>query len=186
MKVNHIIYVSMFAAIMGVLGILPPIPLAFSPVPITMQTFGVMLAGSLLGSRFGPKYAALSQMLFLLLVMAGVPLLSGGRGGVGVFFTPSAGFLVGWIAGAYVIGYVCQRMKAVSVSKMLLANAIGGILVIYVIGIPIQAMIMQISVGEAAILSMAFLPGDCLKVTIASLIAVKLHAAIPVNREVRV
>lgn len=186
MKLNQLIYVSMFAAIMGVLGILPPIPLAFTPVPITMQTFGVMLAGSVLGTRFGPKYAALSQVLFLLIVMAGAPLLSGGRGGVGVFFTPSAGFLVGWIAGAYVIGFLCQRLKSVSVRNMLLAHVTGGIFIIYIIGVPVQAMMLQISISEAAMLSMVFLPGDSLKVIIASIIAVKLHAALPVTREVRV
>lgn len=186
MKLNYLVYVSMFAAIMGVLGFLPPIPLGFSPVPITMQTLGVMLAGSVLGAHLGSKYAALSQVLFLLLVMIGAPLLSGGRGGVGVFFTPSAGFLAGWVVGAYVIGYLCQRMKTVTVWKMMLANITGGIFVIYLIGVPIQAMVMQISVSEATILSLAFLPGDCLKVTIASLIAVKLYHAVPFKREVQV
>ncbi|GGC78086.1 biotin biosynthesis protein BioY [Thalassobacillus devorans] len=186
MKLNHLIYVSMFASIMGVLGLLPPIPLGFSPVPITMQTLGVMLAGSVLGAHYGPKYAALSQVLFLLLVMAGAPLLSGGRGGIGVFFTPSAGFLMGWIAGAFVIGYLCQFMKEVTFWKMMMVNLIGGIFIIYFIGVPIQAMIMQISVSEASILSLAFLPGDVLKVTIASFIAVKLYYAAPFKREVRV
>lgn len=185
MRIDHLIYVSMFAAITGVLGLLPPIPLAFTPVPITMQTLGVMLAGSLLGPHFGPKYAALSQMLFLLLVMAGLPLLSGGRGGLGAFFTPSAGFLLGWVVGAYVIGYLCQRMKKTTVLKMLLVNITGGIFAIYLIAVPIQAMIMQIPVSKAVILSLPFLPGDCLKVTAASLIAVKLYYAVPVKKEVR-
>ena len=85
MKIQKLAYVSLFAAIMGVLGLMPAIPLGFTPVPITLQTLGVMLAGSVLGARFGPKYAASSQLLFLLLVATGLPLLSGGRGGLGVF-----------------------------------------------------------------------------------------------------
>jgi biotin transport system substrate-specific component len=186
MKLIHLIYVSMFAAIMGILGLLPPIPLGFSPVPVTMQTFGVMLAGSVLGAHYGPKYAALSQLLFLLLVITGAPLLSGGRGGLGVFFTPSAGFLASWIVGSYVIGYLCQLIKEVTLWKMILVNIIGGIFIIYLIGVPIQAMIMQISVSEAAFLSLSYLPGDCLKVVVASFIAVKLYHAVPFRREVRV
>lgn len=185
-KLKILIYVSIFAAIMGGLGILPPIPLGFSPVPVTMQTLGVMLAGSVLGAHIGPKYAALSQVLFLLLVGAGAPLLSGGRGGMSVFFTPSAGYLIGWIAGAFLIGYLCQRMKNKAFIKMVLIHIAGGTLVIYLFGVPIQAMIMQISVGEAVILSLAFLPGDLLKVLIASFIAIKLYDVMPFIKEVRV
>ncbi|GAB3056299.1 biotin transporter BioY [Virgibacillus ainsalahensis] len=186
MKLNLLIYVSMFAAIMGALGILPPIPLGFSPVPVTMQTLGVMLAGSVLGAHLGPKYAALSQVLFLLLVMTGAPLLSGGRGGIGVFFMPSAGFLIGWVAGAFVIGYLCYRMKNVSFLKLMLINIIGGVFVIYLFGIPVQAMLMQISIREAAFLSLAFLPGDFIKVTVASLIAVKLYHVVPFKKGARI
>lgn len=186
MKLNYLIYVSMFAAIMGALGILPPIPLGISPVPITMQTLGVMLAGSVLGAHLGPKYAALSQVLFLLLVITGAPLLSGGRGGLGVFFTPSAGFMFGWIAGAFVIGYLCYQMKNISFLKMMLVNIVGGVGVIYLFGVPIQALVMQISVSEAALLSVAFLPGDFLKVTVASLIAVRLYNTVPFKKEARV
>ncbi|GEN45715.1 biotin biosynthesis protein BioY [Alkalibacillus haloalkaliphilus] len=184
-KLVHLIYVSMFAAIMGVLGLLPPIPLGFSPVPITLQTLGVMLAGSILGARLGPKYAALSQVLFLLIVATGMPLLSGGRGGIGVFLTPSAGFLISWIASAYVIGYLCQRLKTVVVWKMLLINLVGGVFVVYLIGVPVQAMMMEIPVTQAAIYSLSFLPGDVLKVVGASFIAVKLYHAAPFMKEAR-
>ena len=100
MKIRELMYVTMFAAIMGVLGLLPPIMLAFTPVPITLQSLGVMLSGSVLGARLGPKYAALSQLVFMLLVAIGLPLLSGGRGGIGVFFGPSGGYLLGYVAGA--------------------------------------------------------------------------------------
>lgn len=184
MKLNHLIYVSIYAAIMGVLGLLPPIPLGFSPVPITMQTLGVMLAGSVLGPHLGPKYAALSQVLFLFVVAAGAPLLSGGRGGVGVFFTPSAGFFAGWVVGAFIIGYLCRRLKNVVLWKMILINIAGGIMVIYLFGMPIQALIMHITVSKAAFLSLPFLPGDCLKVIIASLIAVKLQKTMIFKKKV--
>ncbi|SIS43747.1 biotin transporter BioY [Salimicrobium flavidum] len=186
MKLNHLVYVSMFAAIMGALGLMPPVPLGFSPVPITLQTLGVMLAGSVLGANLGPKYASLSQVLFLLLVAAGAPLLSGGRGGVGVFFTPSAGFLIGWIAGAFVIGFLAYRMKNASIWKMLAANMAGGIFIIYLFGVPVQSMIMQITLSEAALLSLTYLPGDVIKVVVASYVAVKLYNVVPFRKGVRI
>ena len=111
MKLKRLIYVSMFATIMGVLGMMPPIFIGISPVPITLQSLGVMLSGSVLGARFGAKYAALSQILFLALVVAGLPLLSGGRGGIGVLVGPSAGYLLGYVAGAFVIGWFAYRLK---------------------------------------------------------------------------
>ena len=183
MGVQKIAYVSLFAAIMGVLGLLPAIPLGFTPVPVTPQTLGVILAGSILGARLGPKYAAYSQLLFLLLVAAGLPLLSGGRGGLGVFVAPSGGYLIGYIAGAYVIGYICHKMKETSLLKLITANVFGGMIVVYLFGIPFQAMMMNISIWEAFIVNLVFLPGDFTKVMIGSLLAVRLQKAIPLSKE---
>ncbi|WP_163536425.1 biotin transporter BioY [Gracilibacillus sp. YIM 98692] len=185
MDIRKLVYVSLFATVMGVLGLMPPIPLGFTPVPVTPQTLGVMLAGSVLGVRFGPKYAAYSQVLFLLLIAAGVPLLSGGRGGLGIFLTPSGGYLIGWIAGAYLIGYICSKMKGVSFLKLIFANIIGGMLVVYLFGIPYQAMMMEISIGHAAILNLVYLPGDFTKVFVAAFFAVKLQNSVPLLKEAR-
>lgn len=82
MKLTEMMHIAVFTAIMGLLGLLPPLFLSFTPVPITLQTIGVLLSGSILK----PKAAFLSQLLFLLIVACGAPLLSGGRGGFGVFF----------------------------------------------------------------------------------------------------
>ncbi len=92
MKLTEMMHIAVFTAIMGLLGLLPPLFLSFTPVPITLQTIGVLLSGSILK----PKAAFLSQLLFLLIVACGAPLLSGGRGGFGVFFGPSAGYLIAY------------------------------------------------------------------------------------------
>nr|WP_323873730.1 biotin transporter BioY [Priestia megaterium] len=60
MKTKDMTYVALFTAIMGALGLVPPIFLSFTPVPITLQPMGVMLSGGILGARLG----ALSQFLF--------------------------------------------------------------------------------------------------------------------------
>ena len=75
-------------AIICILGLVPGVPLPFMPVPIVLQNIGIFLAGIILGRKMG----ALSVIVFLLLVATGLPVLSGGRGGIGVFVGPSAGF----------------------------------------------------------------------------------------------
>jgi biotin transport system substrate-specific component len=186
MKLRNLMYVSMFATIMGVLGIIPPLFLGITPVPITLQSLGVMLSGSVLGARLGPKYAALSQILFLLLVMTGLPLLSGGRGGIGVFFSPSGGYLLGYVAGAYVIGLLSYHLKNMSLIKVVLINLLGGLGVVYLFGIPIQALLMNIGIDKAIMLSLVYLPGDLIKVAVASLLAIKLRNYLPLAKGVQV
>jgi biotin transport system substrate-specific component len=86
MSTRDIVYIALFAAIVGALGMFPPITLPLIGVPITAQSLGVMLAGSVLGARRG----GLAIVLFLVLVAIGVPLLAGGRGGFGVLFSGRA------------------------------------------------------------------------------------------------
>ena len=81
MNTRDIVLIALFAAIIVVLGLLPPIMLGFIPVPITAQSLGVMLAGCILGAKRG----ATAVLLVLLLVAIGLPVLSGGRGGLAVF-----------------------------------------------------------------------------------------------------
>ena len=152
---KKLVFVALFSSIMGVLGLIPPIALSITPVPITLQSLGVMLAGGLLGSRLG----ALSQLIFLLIVGVGAPLLAGGRGGLGVFVGPSAGYLLGYIIGAFVIGYLIERLREVSIIKVLCINIIGGIFVVYVFGITVQAFLMDVSVWETMKVSAVFYQG---------------------------
>lgn len=167
--------VAIFAAIVAVLGL----PGSFSVaggVPITVQTLGVMLAGAVLG----PWLGALSMVVFMTLVGLGMPLLAGGRGGVGVFFGPSAGYLVGWIAGAFVIGLIVHAGSEKPVLwRTLLGMILGGIIVIYAFGVPMQSLITRLPLAETAWMSLVFLPGDLIKAVIAALIVMTLMKAYP-------
>ncbi|WP_144552025.1 biotin transporter BioY [Bacillus sp. X1(2014)] len=171
MKLKEITFVAVFAAVMGALGIVPPITLSFTPVPITLQTLGVLLAGGVLGARLG----AMSQTVFLLLVAVGVPLLSGGRGGLSVFVGPSVGYLISWPITAFVIGYLLSRIANLKLHHVLFINLTVGILLIYLIGIPVQALIMHISGLNAVKLSLVYLPGDVLKAVLASILVYRLR-----------
>ncbi|MFP5114355.1 biotin transporter BioY [Bacillaceae bacterium C204] len=171
MKIKEMTFVAVFAAVMGALGVVPPIMLTFTPVPITLQTLGVLLTGGVLGARLG----AMSQTIFLLLVAAGMPLLSGGRGGLSVFVGPSVGYLISWPITAFCIGYLLSRFQNLKLQHVLMINLTVGILLIYLIGIPAQAFMMDIPVLEAVKLSLIYIPGDVLKAILASILVYRLR-----------
>jgi len=167
--------IAVFAAIVAVLG-LPGGLSVFGGVPITVQTLGVMLAGAILG----PWRGALSMVVFLALVALGLPLLSGGRGGAGVFAGASAGYLVGWIAGAFVIGLIVHAGgRRLTWVRTALGIVLGGIVTVYAFGIPVQAFVMRIPLAQTAQLSAVFLPGDLMKAAIATAITMTLVRAYP-------
>lgn len=167
--------VAVFAAIVAALG-LPGSFSVFGGVPITAQTFGVMLAGAVLGPRLG----ALSIAVLLTLVAAGLPLLAGGRGGISVFIGPSAGYLFGWIAGAFVTGLIVHSSaRKPTVWRAALGMLVGGIVVIYAFGIPVQSLVTRLPFESTVLASLVFIPGDLVKATLATAVVVTLLRAYP-------
>jgi biotin transport system substrate-specific component len=169
--------ISLLAAMIAVLGLLPTfhLPLA-AGVPITAQTLGVMLAGIVLG----PRQSALAVLLLIFVVALGAPLLAGGRGGLGVFFGPSAGFLLGWVPGAFVTGVVMQRLtKAPVFPAALVAALAGGIVVVYLCGIVGLMIVAHMGALQAMLATAVFLPGDLLKALGAAFLAKAAEQAYP-------
>lgn len=177
MPARDLALVASFAALIAVLGMAPGINLFGNAVPITLQTMGVMLAGSILGAKRG----ALAVLVFLALVAIGLPLLAGGRGGLAVFAGPSAGYLIGFVPGAAVIGWLVQRrLPSYPLWWGALANVIGGIGIVYAIGIPVQAAVTGTSgLIATAAAAMVFLPGDLVKAAIATVVASAVHRGYP-------
>jgi len=166
----------MGAGLVAALGLPGAIAVFGNAVPITLQTLGVMLVGSLLGAR----KAGLSLLLFLALVAAGLPLLAGGRGGLGVFAGPSAGYLLAWPLAAWVIGRVVEAgLPGYRWPRGLGANLLGGVVVVYALGIPVQAWRTDVPLPETTLLAAAFIPGDVVKAALATAIAVGVHRAMP-------
>ena len=168
--------VAVFAGVMAALGAIPAITPAGIPVPITAQSMGPMLAGAIIGRRRG----ATSMLLFLALVAIGLPLLAGGRGGLSVFTGPSIGYIVGFPVAAWVIGWLVERYGApYALGFGIFANAIGGIVVMYALGIPGTAWRAHISLDAAITGAGWFVVGDCAKTVIAAFVARGVHAAYP-------
>jgi biotin transport system substrate-specific component len=175
-KTRDLAYIALFAALTAVLGMVPGI--SVGPVPITAQTLGVMLAGAVLGARRG----FLALLLFLVLVAIGLPVLSGGRGGLSVFAGPSAGFVLSWPVAAFVVGWLTERFwTRYNLGRGLLAHVIGGIVVVYAVGLPVMKYVLALPWGDALWQGAAvFLPGDLLKAVVAAAIAVQVRRAYPV------
>ena len=176
MKTKDLAYIALFAAITAVLGLVPAVQIG--PVPITAQTLGVMLAGSILGARRG----FLSQLLFLVLVAIGLPVLPGGGGGLAVFAGATAGYLISWPIAALVIGLLTERFWArYNLAWGIVANLIGGILVVYAIGVPVLKAVAGLPWSDAVWFGAAvFIPGDLIKAVLAAGIAVQVRRSYPV------
>lgn len=172
---RNFVMIALFAALIAALGLIPKIMLA-AGVPVTAQSLGVMLCGTVLGARRG----ALAVGLFLALVALGLPLLAGGRGGLGLFVSPSAGFLIGFPLAAFAAGWVTERAQALPVFwAAALGAALGGIVVLYVPGIAGMALTLDKSLAEAALLATPFVPGDAIKAVFAGAITATLARARP-------
>lgn len=168
--------IAIFAALIAALGWPGTIATA-GPVPITLQTLGVMLAGAILGARKG----FLAVLTFEVLTFAGLPLLAGGRGGVLWFISaPSAGFVWGWLAGAAVIGWLTRTiLPTYPLWRGILATAAGGMVVVYGFGIPVMAINGRMSFVHAAVLNSWFLVGDSAKAVVTAVVAKQVHRAYP-------
>ncbi|MGA0540046.1 biotin transporter BioY [Neotabrizicola sp. VNH66] len=173
---RNLTHIALFAALIAILGLVPQITLSFG-VPITAQSLGIMLCGTVLGARRG----ALAVLLFLALVAAGLPILSGGRGGLGVFASPTVGFLIGFPVAAFVAGFVVERTTLPLGIAAGAGSVIGGIGAMYLFGIPGMAIMLGKTLPEAALLAGAFLPGDVIKAVLAAFITVSLAKMRPAS-----
>lgn len=171
--------VATFAALLAALGMPGSIALLGSAVPLTLQTLGVMLAGAILGTWRG----TLAVATFLALAAAGLPVLAGGRGGLGAFVGPSAGYLVGFVAGAAVVGWLVDRLGRVTFARVLVACLVGGVGVVYAFGVPVQSLVTGVPFATTAQLSLVFVPGDVLKAVAAAAVTVGVVRAYPAARD---
>jgi len=144
------------------------IPLPFTPVPITGQTFAVLLSGAALGATWGGA----SQLLYVMLGTVGLPFYAGGESGWTYATGGTGGYLVGFILAAYVVGYLAEQRQDRSVASAIPAFLAGN-LIIYAVGVPwLYIAAESITTGEAALAAgfTPFIAGDLVKIVLAGLI----------------
>ena len=168
------IYSALFAALIIVLGF---ISIPIGPVPISGINLGVMLAGAVLS----PRQAIYSILIVILLGAAGLPVFSGFTGGIGVLLGPRGGYYLGFLLGVGIISLL--RGNNDNIFRLFAAIFVGGILIDYIVAIPWLLFITQMHLKQAIWLGMLpFLPGDILKVLLASFLAKTIYKNLPVLR----
>ena len=166
------VWVAFFTALTSV-GAWIAIPLPFSPVPIALASLFALLSGAILGKWLG----ALSQSVYFLMGLAGIPVFARFTAGPGIVTGPTGGYLAGYIAAAFVVGllveYIPVRQKAVRFAVGLTA----GTIVIYAMGVPWLALVTGMSFPAAMVVGMyPFLPGDALKIMMGVVLCLSLVA----------
>jgi biotin transport system substrate-specific component len=155
--------------------IIVPIP----PVPITLQTLFLYLAGALLGGRL----ALLSQVVYVLLGIIGLPVFAGGKAGFGVLFGPTGGYLIGFLPAAYIVGKWNEVLNAPSFPTVLVSMIVGTIPV-YLLGVLQLSFVAKLDLVKAVSVGMLpFLIGDGIKIVAAALLAGRLTGYLGVIRK---
>lgn len=167
-SIKNVCAIAIMTAITAVLAqIIIPLP---SGIPISMQTFAVMLSGIVLGAKCG----AVSSLVYLLLGMFGVPVFTGLRGGLQVIIGPTGGFLLAFPILAFLSGVAIRYQKKNKCYMIILI--IAGILVNYGVGVIFFCLLMKSSIRVALITCVApFLIGDIIKTIMAILVGKKLR-----------
>lgn len=175
---NDIALIAAFTAIIAACALAPALPTP-GPVPITLQTFGVLLAGAVLGARRG----FLAAGLYVLLGAVGLPIFSGGAAGLGVLAGPSGGYLIGFPVGAALCGFLVERLPrrrlATSVPLIMVAGLAGSFAFIHTLGILGMAWRADLSLSAAFLADLPFWPGDVVKNLAMGLVATAVHRAFP-------
>lgn len=163
--------IATFAAFIAVCAVLPAIVVPGLAVPVTLQTFAVLLAGVLLGARRG----ALAVLLYLAVGLAGFPVFSQGVGGLAVLGRPSLGYLLAFPAAAALAGFIVHRVRTTTTARRTLvvlgATTMATVAVIYPLGIAVMGARLGMSWSEAIAAGLVFLPGDMIKNILVALVA---------------
>lgn len=182
--------VGVFAALIAVASMLPPVPVGGLGVPITLQTFAVMLAGLVLGARLG----FLAVLLYLVVGLAGLPVFSGFNAGIGVLAGPSAGYLLSFPLAAGLIGALSslvlrrgQSAAAKGSGRMgfgwwvliWLCAMVASFLFVHPMGIAGMMINLDLDLVTAIGADMVFWPGDVIKNVLATTVAATVIRAFP-------
>lgn len=171
LTVRDKVLIAIFAALTAI-GAFISIPIPY--VPFTMQFFFSSISGIILGSKKG----ALSQLLYILIGLIGIPVFTKG-GGPQYIFQPTFGYLIGLVISTYIIGKVVE-IRSNSFKNLLLANLLG-IVFIYIIGVTYFYLITKFYLGVNITIRVAIyngflltIPGDILKSIVTALVGNKV------------
>ena len=191
-KTTYLVLCGLFAALMAICSFIT-IPLGFTPVPLNLGTMGVFLCGGILGA----KYGTVSEVVYVLLGAAGIPVFAGFKGGLGVLAGPTGGYIIGYIAAAFLIGFILDKyyslrqnnknsdadkcsngsgITSVKPYMVLAGSMLLGLAACYALG----TLWFVVSTGTGLWASLVacvfpFIPGDIVKIAAGTLLVKKLR-----------
>lgn len=183
-KTTYLVLCALFAALMAICSFIT-VPLGFTPVPVNLGTLGVFLCGGILGA----KYGTVSEVVYVLLGAAGVPVFAGFKGGVGVLAGPTGGYIIGYLAAAFLIGLILDKYYSskqnnnitditgsVKLYAILAGSLLLGLAACYALG----TLWFIISTGTGLWASLVacvfpFIPGDIIKIAAGTFLVKKLR-----------
>ena len=171
--------IAVFAALVAASALVAAIPVGGLGVPITLQTLAVILTGLALGP--GRAFAAVG--LYTLLGLAGLPIFSGGRSGLGILAGPSAGYIIAFPLAAAAVGWraalIIRRTLKYRGVLLFAAAMVTSIVVIHGLGVLGMMLNAKLDWSKAFLADLAFYPGDIIKNVLAVTVALALHKAFP-------
>ena len=169
-ELTNAVLACLFAALISI-GAFIALPVPGSPVPIVLQNMFIMLAAILLG----PWWGLLATMIYMLFGILGMPVFSGGAGGIAKLLGPTGGYLFGYIPATIVMGMISRIGK-----KKILPNivaCVAGMVIVYMFGIARLKTLLDADWGRALAAGLyPFILGDLIKIVLASLLAPRLAA----------
>lgn len=164
---------SIFTALTAICGYIV-LPLPISPVPVTAQTLALMLCSNVLP----PFQAFWSMAALLLLGAAGLPVFSGGGGGIGKLLGPTGGYLLAMPIAAWCSATLLKKVEP-TFWRLLWVNVLGGIVIVYAFGVTYLSYSSGLSLSQGLLVgALPFIPGDLFKAVAASILARSLRKAL--------
>lgn len=171
--VKEVTLIGIFTAITVIFAQIS-IPIPFSPVPITLSIFGVFMTALILGSKCG----TLSQLIYVLLGLCGLPVFSGFHGGIDVIAGPKGGYILSYPVMVLVVGLMLEKKKQVSITDMI-GMLVIGLIICYSIGATWLAIAIKADAAKAIAVGIApFLPLDILKVVVAAVVGHQVRSTL--------
>lgn len=177
MKTKQLTMCALFIALTAICSqIQIPLPM----VPINLALFAIYMAGSLLG----PKYGSITIIGYVVLGAVGLPIFVGFNGGFAVLTGPTGGYIIGYIFTSFLVGFITKHI-GFSWWKLALSMLLG-LAVCYIVG---TIWFMYITSNNLAVsltyCILPFLPGDAIKISLATILTLRLRSAIPELRDIR-
>lgn len=169
-RTTYLMLCALFAALTAVFSAIS-IPLPFTPVPVNLATLAVFLSGAFLGY----KYGTLSQLVYVLMGAVGIPVFHNFTGGLNLLVGPTGGYIIGYVAGAFVIGIILHVSKKGQSTIVLAAAMVAGAITYFALGTAWFMISTKTGLMPSLVACVfPFIPGDLLKIAAACLCAKKI------------